>query len=109
MMLNVLGDGDMASTKAVLTQALSVPGAAVHWYGKAEARIGRKVTGRLRFILFNTTYATKKPSIAAILLKTIIITLINIYQVNHTIDTTYTIESYHSTDRMYHSMLTLSS
>jgi phosphoribosylaminoimidazole carboxylase (NCAIR synthetase) len=51
MMLNVLGDGDMASTKAVLTQALSVPGAAVHWYGKAEARKGRKVTRRVLYYL----------------------------------------------------------
>ncbi|CAM9365244.1 unnamed protein product, partial [Laminaria digitata] len=45
MMLNVLGDpgGSMEATTAVLAKALPVPGAAVHWYGKAEARAGRKM------------------------------------------------------------------
>ncbi|CAM9551919.1 unnamed protein product [Scytosiphon promiscuus] len=45
LMLNVLGDrgGSMEETTKVLKQALSVPGAAVHWYGKAEARAGRKM------------------------------------------------------------------
>ncbi|CBJ28653.1 conserved unknown protein [Ectocarpus siliculosus] len=45
LMLNVLGDpgGSMEETTKVLKQALPVPGAAVHWYGKAEARAGRKM------------------------------------------------------------------
>ncbi|KAG5179448.1 AIR carboxylase-domain-containing protein [Tribonema minus] len=43
MMLNVLGNGDMAETKALMSKALAIPGAALHWYGKAEARKGRKM------------------------------------------------------------------
>ncbi|CAM9732783.1 unnamed protein product, partial [Ectocarpus sp. 12 AP-2014] len=46
LMLNVLGDpgGSMEETTKVLKQALPVPaGTAVHWYGKAEARAGRKM------------------------------------------------------------------
>ena len=34
---------NMAETKSVLKKALSVPGAGVHWYGKAESRVGRKM------------------------------------------------------------------
>jgi phosphoribosylaminoimidazole carboxylase len=34
---------NMVETKAVLKKALSVPGAGIHWYGKAESRVGRKM------------------------------------------------------------------
>lgn len=45
MMLNVLGDpsGSMEATSGLMKKALSIPGAAIHWYGKAEARAGRKM------------------------------------------------------------------
>jgi phosphoribosylaminoimidazole carboxylase len=44
MMVNVLGEGsDMEQTKAPLQRALSVPGAGIHWYGKASSRKGRKM------------------------------------------------------------------
>jgi len=44
MMVNILGDSsDMAETKKPLKKALEVPGAGVHWYGKAESRKGRKM------------------------------------------------------------------
>ena len=43
LMVNVLGCETMAETKALLQRALAVPGAGVHWYGKAETRVGRKM------------------------------------------------------------------
>lgn len=43
MMINILGGDSMSDTKTMLHKALSVPGAAVHWYGKAENRSGRKM------------------------------------------------------------------
>jgi len=50
VMLNVLGEGDdMAETKAVMKQCLSVPGAGLHWYGKEESRKGRKM-GHITFV-----------------------------------------------------------
>ena len=37
LMLNILGaSDDMGETKAPLVRALSIPGAGIHWYGKAE-------------------------------------------------------------------------
>lgn len=42
-MLNILGEGSMDETKALVSKALSVPGAGVHWYGKAEAKKGKSV------------------------------------------------------------------
>jgi phosphoribosylaminoimidazole carboxylase len=45
LMLNILGDhgGSMAATKEELNRLSDVPGAAPHWYGKAESRKGRKM------------------------------------------------------------------
>ncbi len=43
VMLNILGDGDTAATTALMQQALAVPGAGLHWYGKGEAKVGRKM------------------------------------------------------------------
>eukprot|EP01031_Cornospumella_fuschlensis_P040675 gene40675-49591_t len=44
MMVNVLGQSmEMAPVSATVRTALGVPGAAVHWYGKAESRPGRKM------------------------------------------------------------------
>jgi phosphoribosylaminoimidazole carboxylase len=43
MMINILGGDSMADTKDMLQKALGIPGAAVHWYGKAENRAGRKM------------------------------------------------------------------
>jgi hypothetical protein len=39
-MLNILGEGSMDETTALVQKALSVPGAGIHWYGKAEAKKG---------------------------------------------------------------------
>ena len=33
----------MAESKALLKKALTIQGAGIHWYGKAESRIGRKM------------------------------------------------------------------
>ena len=44
LMVNILGASDsMDETKALLKKALEVPGAGIHWYGKAESRAGRKM------------------------------------------------------------------
>lgn len=43
VMLNILGEGDTAETKALMQQALKIPGAGLHWYGKGEAKKGRKM------------------------------------------------------------------
>lgn len=43
VMVNVLGKEDMGQTKEALHRALAVPGAAIHWYGKLENRVGRKM------------------------------------------------------------------
>lgn len=43
MMKNILGEADMEATLALCRLALEVPGAGVHWYGKAESRLGRKM------------------------------------------------------------------
>jgi phosphoribosylaminoimidazole carboxylase len=44
LMLNILGAStNMEETKAVLVKALGISGAGIHWYGKAESRIGRKM------------------------------------------------------------------
>jgi phosphoribosylaminoimidazole carboxylase len=42
-MVNVLGTGDMEGTTAALKLAMSMERAAVHWYGKAPAKMGRKM------------------------------------------------------------------
>jgi hypothetical protein len=42
VMLNVLGEGSMEDTKALMKRALAVPGAGLHWYGKAEAKKGER-------------------------------------------------------------------
>ncbi|GMI44351.1 hypothetical protein TrCOL_g425 [Triparma columacea] len=42
-MVNVLGTGDMEGTTAALKLAMSMERAAVHWYGKAPAKLGRKM------------------------------------------------------------------
>jgi phosphoribosylaminoimidazole carboxylase len=47
VMINVLGTGtgpaESARTWGICERALSVPGAAVHWYGKSGTALGRKV------------------------------------------------------------------
>uniref|UniRef100_A0A7R9Y8U5 phosphoribosylaminoimidazole carboxylase n=1 Tax=Pinguiococcus pyrenoidosus TaxID=172671 RepID=A0A7R9Y8U5_9STRA len=43
LMLNVLGEDSMRETKNICQAALEMPGAALHWYGKAENRKGRKM------------------------------------------------------------------
>jgi phosphoribosylaminoimidazole carboxylase len=43
LMKNVLGGASMDSTMAICKKALEIPGAGVHWYGKAESRLGRKM------------------------------------------------------------------
>ena len=47
VMLNVLGEGEgeegLAAAEALLSRALEVPGASVHWYGKEEVKAQRKV------------------------------------------------------------------
>lgn len=42
-MANLLGQPGAGDLRAAITAALEVPGAHVHWYGKAEARAGRKM------------------------------------------------------------------
>lgn len=43
LMLNILGTGDEAATAALASRAASVPGATLHWYGKASDKLGRKM------------------------------------------------------------------
>lgn len=43
MMINVLGLDSMQATKALMKQAMSLPGVGLHWYGKTENRQGRKM------------------------------------------------------------------
>ena len=33
----------MVETKSILKKSLGIPGSGVHWYGKAESRVGRKM------------------------------------------------------------------
>ncbi len=48
LMLNILGDGTVEGTEQALSAALTVPGAAIHWYGKGEPKKGRKM-GHITF------------------------------------------------------------
>lgn len=43
MMINVIGKGSNEETLEILHKAYSVPGAGIHWYGKSECRLGRKM------------------------------------------------------------------
>jgi phosphoribosylaminoimidazole carboxylase len=44
MMINILGTSDQAEEiKTLMHKALAIPGAGLHWYGKAETRKGRKM------------------------------------------------------------------
>lgn len=43
MMVNILGGITMEETKSLLHKALSISGAGIHWYGKNESRLGRKM------------------------------------------------------------------
>lgn len=44
MMVNILGKSSiMSETKEIMFKALTIPGASVHWYGKLESRVGRKM------------------------------------------------------------------
>jgi len=43
MMINVIGKGSNEETLNILHQAYSVPGAGIHWYGKTDCRLGRKM------------------------------------------------------------------
>ncbi len=48
LMLNILGDGTLQGTQQALSAALTIPGAAIHWYGKGEPKKGRKM-GHITF------------------------------------------------------------
>jgi phosphoribosylaminoimidazole carboxylase len=43
LMINILGTGNAAETKALIDRAAGVPGATLHWYGKAADKMGRKM------------------------------------------------------------------
>lgn len=43
VMLNILGEGNTQETKKMMQKALAIPGAGIHWYGKGEAKKGRKM------------------------------------------------------------------
>eukprot|EP01036_Dinobryon_divergens_P034456 gene34456-44523_t len=44
MMVNVIGNSsNMEETKSLLRSALGIPGAGIHWYGKFDSRVGRKM------------------------------------------------------------------
>ena len=43
LMVNILGTGNAADTKALTDKAATVPGATLHWYGKAADKKGRKM------------------------------------------------------------------
>ena len=43
LMLNVLGTGNPKDAESLLKTSLAIPGARVHWYGKAGDRAGRKL------------------------------------------------------------------
>lgn len=43
MMINILGMDSMEETKGLLNKALTVQGTAIHWYGKDQNRLGRKM------------------------------------------------------------------
>lgn len=43
LMKNILGEASMEATLSLCRAALEVPGAGVHWYGKADSRVGRKM------------------------------------------------------------------
>jgi len=43
VMVNILGGETLENTLEIPRAALSVPGTALHWYGKSENRIGRKM------------------------------------------------------------------
>ena len=59
-MLNILGDGSLASTLAPVQRALTTPAAAVHWYGKDPPKAARKM-GHI-----NVTGATTAATLAAL-------------------------------------------
>lgn len=43
MMVNIIGKGTAEDTLGMIRKAYSVSGAGIHWYGKSECRIGRKM------------------------------------------------------------------
>lgn len=43
MMINIIGKGSNDETLKILNTAYSVPGASIHWYGKIDCRLGRKM------------------------------------------------------------------
>lgn len=43
VMVNVLGESTMEATMKILTKSMSIPGTGIHWYGKSESRVGRKM------------------------------------------------------------------
>lgn len=43
VMVNILGEDTMEETTRVLKRGMSIPGCGIHWYGKNEARKGRKM------------------------------------------------------------------
>jgi phosphoribosylaminoimidazole carboxylase len=43
LMKNILGGDSMEATLSPCKLAMTIPGAGVHWYGKGESRLGRKM------------------------------------------------------------------
>jgi len=43
LMINILGSATMTETKSLLNRAMGVSGVGIHWYGKGESRLGRKM------------------------------------------------------------------
>jgi phosphoribosylaminoimidazole carboxylase len=43
LMVNVIGKGTADDTLSIIQSAYSVAGAGIHWYGKSECRVGRKM------------------------------------------------------------------
>lgn len=43
LMINIIGEKTMSETMIILNRALEVPGCGIHWYGKSESRVARKM------------------------------------------------------------------
>ena len=43
MMVNVIGKGTTEDTLGIISKAYSLSGAGIHWYGKSDSRLGRKM------------------------------------------------------------------
>ncbi|MEW5306172.1 MAG: hypothetical protein WDW36_008658 [Sanguina aurantia] len=63
VMLNIVGEAEgdegRARSHALMERAFLVPGAKVHWYGKEEVKVGRKV-GHINILARNRTEAIQR-------------------------------------------------